>query len=292
MMRSEAWSPLQAARDRRVPRVPLHVDGREVGSVAEAHLPALAAWPQWLEVDRGGVALRAEGAGRDAALAMVHAALREQGLITAWRDEPFALFDPASGAVLATIERAAARFWGALTLGAHATGFVRGADGRVERLWIARRAEHKATDPGLFDNLVGGGVPAGQSAHEALLREGFEEAGLSLEEMARARPAGVLRLHRDVPEGLQHEWLHAFDLELPPGRVPVNQDGEVAAFATMAPREALACALSGRMTVDAALVTIDFLLRHALLDPAATAATAEAAEALAALRVHPVPAGL
>ena len=46
------------------------------------------------------------------------------GLIRAWRDEPFALFDPADGARLATMERAAARFWGTLTLGAHANGYV------------------------------------------------------------------------------------------------------------------------------------------------------------------------
>ena len=268
---------LHAAEARAVPRVPLRVEDRDVGSVAVAHLDALRAWPQWLEVGDDGVRLLAPAAARDAALAAMHRVLRAQGLIRAWRDEPFPLLDPASGRVLATMERAAARFWGTLTLGAHANGYLAGADGRATHLWIARRSPHKATDPGLADNLVGGGVPAGQSPAEALVREGWEEAGLAPAQMAGARAAGVLRLHRDIPEGLQHEWLHAFDLELPRGFEPRNQDGEVAGFALCTLDEAAALARGTAMTVDAALVTIDFLHRqgHAL-----EAADAQRLEAL------------
>ena len=78
------------------------------------------------------------------------------------------------------MERAAARFWGSLTLGAHCNGWVAGPGGRAAMLWIGRRAPHKATDPGRLDNLVGGGVPDGQSPDEALWREGWEEAGFGL----------------------------------------------------------------------------------------------------------------
>lgn len=59
-------------------RLPFFVGERAVGTVAQAHLPAL----------------------------------RAQGLIRAWRDERFALFDPVTCEVLATMGRAAARFWG------------------------------------------------------------------------------------------------------------------------------------------------------------------------------------
>ena len=245
-------------------RCPFIVDGRAVGSVALAHLDALRPWPQAFDIGTPGVTLIEPLPGRSALLAEVHAALRAGGQLRGWRDEVFPLFDPATGDVLASIERAAARFWGALTLGAHATGYVAGEDGRPAQLWIAQRAPGKSTDPGLFDNLVGGGVPAGQTPAEALVREAFEEAGLRPGELRNVRPAGVLRLQRDVAEGFQHEWLHCFDLELPAGRVPINQDGEVAGKG---------------MTVDAALVTIDFLLRHGLLHAPAVA------EALGPLRV-------
>ena len=274
---------LAAAAHDRAARVPVLVDGVDVGSVARAHLPVLRAWPHWLQVGDDSVALVAEPATRQQALAQVNAALRQQGLIRAWRDEAFSLFDPQRGTRLTTMERAAMRFWGTLTLGAHATGYVADAQGRPTHLWIAQRAFSKATDPGKYDNLIGGGVPAGQSPWDALVREGFEEAGLSPAQVQPARAAGVLCLQRDIPEGLQHEWLHAWDLPLPPGLVPANQDGEVAGFRCLPCDEALAIASGDAMTVDAALVTLDFALRHSLL-PAAQAAPL--AQALAPRRVQ------
>lgn len=260
------WTALEAARLQRVQRVPFAVQGCVVGSVARVHLEALAAWPQWLKVGSDGVELVVPAAERDTAFAAMNAALREQGLVVAWRDETFPLFDPETLAPLARFERASSRFWGTLTLGAHATGWVAGTDGTPQALWIARRSFTKATDPGLHDNLVGGGVPAGQTPHEALLREGFEEAGLAAEETAYARPGSVLRLARDIPEGFQHEWLYSYDLQLPAGHVPQNQDGEVHDFTLMPVAQALEVAAGEGMTVDAALVTIDFAVRHGLVD--------------------------
>ncbi len=241
------------------------VDGRVVGSVARAHLGALRRWPEVFDQGAEQVSLAAPASRRNAALAVVHEQLRADGLLLGWRNETFPLFDPATLAPLALIERAAARFWGCLTLGAHATGFVAGADGRPAALWIARRADDKATDPGLYDNLIGGGVPAGQSAYEALLREGFEEAGLDRALTATAQPGPVLLMDRDVREGRQQERLHSFDLELPTGLTPVNQDGEVAGFTLLPLAEALQLASGRAMTVDAALVTIDFLHRHGFI---------------------------
>lgn len=264
-------------------RVPLYVNAVAVGSVARAHLPALQAWPQWLQADSARVRLRVEPDALGTVFAQINAALRRQGLIRAWRDEAFALLDPRRGTRLAAMERAAMRFWGTLTLGAHANGYVADARGRPTHLWIAQRSLTKATDPGKFDNLVGGGVPDGQSPVEALVREGWEEAGLPPARMQDARAAGVLCLQRDIPEGLQHEWLHAWDLPLPDGLHPANQDGEVAGFRCLPCDEALALAAGEAMTVDAALVTLDFALRHALL-PAAQAH--RLAPGLAARRVQ------
>lgn len=279
--------PIAAARWRPHPRVPFVVDGLQVGSVAQAHLPRLADWPQWLRIEAADAAcvhLTAPREERDAALATLNAALREEGLILAWRDEPFALFAPEDGRVLATLERAAARFWGTLTLGAHANGWVAGADGRPAHLWIARRSRTKATDPGMLDNLIGGGVPHGQTPRQTVVREGWEEAGLTPAQMQRLVPGSVIELDRDVREGRQFERLHSYDLELPAGLVPVNQDGEVEALACLTLAEAAEAALSGQMTVDAALVTLDFLLRHAALPEAQHRELAQRFEPLRELR--------
>ena len=208
-------------------------------------------------------------------MAHINQRLREQGLIVAWRDEQFALPDAQGEATLARIERAASRFWGTLTFGAHATGWVPGVDGKPAALWIAQRALDKATDPGLFDSLIGGGVPADQTPRQTVLREGWEEAGLQAGQMTALQFAGVLWLCRDIPEGLQHEALHSFDLALPASFKPHNQDGEVAGFELLPTGEALRLAAGDAMTVDAALVTLDFALRHRLLPSGESAALAQ-----------------
>jgi 8-oxo-dGTP pyrophosphatase MutT (NUDIX family) len=271
-----AWPALLEARrtnaSRRVPFALRGDDGfeRRVGSVARAHAAELAGF-EALRVTPRGVTLVAAGEERDAAWAEINRALHDAGLLLGWRDEPYAVRSAADGPVLAIVERAAARFFGLLTLAAHANGYVADASGRPTRLWIARRAATKATDPGRLDNLIGGGVPHGQTPFETLLREGFEEAGLDAAQVARAVPGAVIELRRDVPEGLQHEWLYVHDLRLAPDVVPANRDGEVAGFACHPIDEALAIAASGEMTVDAELVTLDFALRHRLLDAQAMA---------------------
>jgi 8-oxo-dGTP pyrophosphatase MutT (NUDIX family) len=278
-----AWAALAAARRARTPRVPFFVCGVAVGSVARAHLEALRRFVGTLRIDDAGVHVLHDDPSE--ALVPVHLALREAGLVRAWRDELFALPHPGTLLPLARIERAAARFWGTLTLGAHATGFVRSADGRPSHLWIAQRSFSKATDPGLFDNLIGGGVGFGQTPRDTLVREAFEEAGLTPAEVAGAIPGRIIGLARDIPEGFQQEWLYGFDLELPPGRAPVNQDGEVAAFRCLTVDEAAALAASEAMTVDAALVTLDFLLRHDALHGDREAAPLRAA--LASILITP-----
>jgi 8-oxo-dGTP pyrophosphatase MutT (NUDIX family) len=269
------WPAIAAARaGDRAARVPFRLAGRAVGSVAREHLPALAE----LVGGAGVVGPAHVDLPADAALlAALNAELRARGLIVAWRDEPYPVFEPGSMREWLRIERASARFWGTLTLGAHANGWIAGADGRPAALWIAQRSLTKATDPGRHDNLVGGGVPAGQSPWQTLQREGWEEAGLSAELLRQARPGRVVHVERAVPEGWQLEWLHVYDLQLPPDLVPVNQDGEVLRFERLPLTEAIALARGGTMTVDAALATLDFALRHRLLGSAHDALAAEAA---------------
>jgi 8-oxo-dGTP pyrophosphatase MutT (NUDIX family) len=264
-----SWPALRAAQAHdRTRRLPLLVDGVEVGSVARAHLDALAPFVDALAVANDAVRLL-----QPMALAHINDALRRAGLIAGWRDETYALVDPGTLRRLGTLERAAARFWGTLTFGAHCNGYVADASGRPTHLWIARRALDKSTDPGKLDNLIGGGVPHGQTPWQTLLREGWEEAGLQPAQVQAARAGRMVRLCRDIPEGLQHEWLYVYDLALPADVQPRNQDGEVAELQRLSVDDALALAARDEMTVDASLVTLDFALRHDLLRLADDAAT-------------------
>ena len=272
-----AWPAIAAAQHCSVARVPFFVLDDHLplhtGSVARHHLEALARWPEALRVDDSGVTLTLPVAERSAFFAQANRHLRELALITAWRDETYPVMSLASAAgrsrqapqLLATFERAASRFWGTLTFGAHCNGFVADAQGRPAQLWIARRSLTKATDPGLLDNLIGGGVPHGQTPAEALLREAWEEAGLLPEQLRGLQPGRVARVARDIPEGFQLEELSVYDLALPAGLIPGNQDGEVQSFALMPLDQALALAAGVAMTVDASLATLDFALRNRLL---------------------------
>lgn len=238
-----------------------------LGSVALAHLPRLRRFPDAFVETSSALALRLPAGERDARLAEIHATLRDEGLIVAWRDEPYPLRD-VRGGEHATIERAASRFWGTLTLGAHCNGYVADDRGRPTHLWIARRADTKQTDPGRLDNLIGGGVPRGQSPREALVREGWEEAGLVEARLAGLVEGEVLELECDIPEGRQHEHLYVYDLALPAGVEPRNTDGEVSWHRCMPVAQALAHAAAGELTTDAALATLAFALRHGLVEPA------------------------
>lgn len=295
-----SWPVLDLARTRAVPRRLWRLGASRgpapaVGSVAETHLDALQDLSRRLGLRAtvgadDSLTLHLPHATRDALLHRLNLALRQAGLLLGWRDERVAVWPLQAAASdcrhggpqrpLARMERAAARFWGTRTLGAHCNGFVRDEHGRPAWLWIGQRSPDKATDPGRLDNLVGGGVPDGQTPAETLCREGWEEAGLGPATMRQAVPVRRFLLGRDLPEGLQLECLHAFDLELPPGLQPVNQDGEVAQFHRLPVGEALQAAADGAMTVDAALVTLDFGLRHGLLDAAPAASLQQHFEAL------------
>ncbi len=275
-MTQQSWPAIALARARggpaRVPFLLLDEGGPVLGSVAVQHLAALEEWPdafERLDDDQGtprALMLRLPAPVRDARLAQVHARLRERGLIVAWRDEPYPLRDR-DGGEHGVIERAASRFWGTLTWGGHCNGYVADASGRPTHLWIARRSPTKAVDPGRLDNVIGCGVALGQTPREAVVREGWEEAGLVAAQMAGLVDGGLIDLECDIPQGRQHERLHVFDLEFPQGLVPRNVDGEVAEHRLMTIGEALERTAVGELTTDASLATLDFAVRHRLIEP-------------------------
>jgi 8-oxo-dGTP pyrophosphatase MutT (NUDIX family) len=129
-------------------------------------------------------------------------------------------------------------------------------------MWIAQRSAHKAIDPGMFDNLVGGGIASGLTGLETVRKEAWEEAGIGRQLVDKAVAAGRLRIRREATDGLHAEIIEVFDLPLPETFVPVNQDGEVAGFRKLS-LDALVRELEGEAvyTVDAAAVAIDWLAR-------------------------------
>ena len=137
----------------------------------------------------------------DGSLAAVARWLQANRLGGRWRDELLAV-DNAEGLPVAAIERAAVRPLGIATHAVHLVGWR--ADGRV---WIQQRALDKATDPGLWDTLMGGLVAAHESIATTLERETWEEAGLRIAELEAVRPFTRISVRRPVSDGYMVEHI-------------------------------------------------------------------------------------
>ena len=166
------------------------------------------------------------------------------------------------------LERAAARYFGIRTRAVHVNGLVDTGSGAA--MWIARRSPAKAIDPGMLDNLVGGGIAAGATVAGTLVKEAWEEAGIDAALASQARPSGTVQVRRMQPDGLQHETIHVHDLWLPRSFVPANQDGEAVEH-RLVPLSGVPALLArseppDALTADASLVALSALIRLGAID--------------------------
>jgi len=238
------------------------IDGTHVGAAQPAIARFIADKVDGFSLSRETLVL-ASGTldfnGRSELLADAARQLRDAGLITGWRDEALSVGNPP----LAIIERAACRPFGIATEAVHLNAYV-----DPGTLLVARRAAHKQIDPGLWDNLVGGMVPAGESLQQALAREAWEEAGLKLD-LVQLQGGRSIHVRRPVTEGMQSEIVHVYDTSLPPGLRPHNLDGEVDAIEPQSVEDIVSAIERDEFTLESALVTLESITRRsATLTPA------------------------
>jgi len=274
----------------RGPLVPLHVDEGKAGWIDAPRASRLARFDDVFVLE--GAALRFvrsldDEPRRTAALERVTRTLAAEGALTAWRDERYAAAPEFGAPPWFLLERAAARYFGIHTYAVHVNGLVRRADGTA--MWIARRSAAKAIDPGLLDNLVGGGIAAGQGIASTLVKEAGEEAGIDASLARKAVPEGTVQILRAQRDGLQQETIFVHDLWLPETFVPTAIDGEVAAttLVSLADAAGIAANASGpdAATADAALVIADCLIRLGVIAPSSLGLATLSALVRAAPRV-------
>jgi 8-oxo-dGTP pyrophosphatase MutT (NUDIX family) len=228
--------------------VPFFAAGRHVGWLRPELAARLAAWPAVFSLDGARVKLLDAGS-----LDPIVEQLAREGFIPGWRNERYGIHG------LFEIERAAARPFGLTTYAVH----VNGISFDEKSMWIARRSAGKPIDPGMLDNLVGGGLTAGLSLEEVLMKEAWEEAGVPSEFARSAKRGGTVRILREVPQGVQSEVISVYDLVLPTGFEPKNQDGEVSGFQCLPFGEVLRLLReTDQFTLDATLVAMDYFSRR------------------------------
>ena len=248
---------------------PFTIDDMVLGRVPHDLAARLADFPKVFDVSGHAVSLVLELSGfaeRTAAVAEVLHHMRDAGEIPRWRDEVYPVLRHWGDAPLLTMERAAVPLFGLRAYGVHLNGFLRGPEGLS--LWVARRAENKATAPGKLDHLAAGGQPHGIDVKQNLIKECAEEAGMAPGLAARAVPVGIVSYRCAREEGLRDDVLFCFDLEVPADFVPENTDGEVESFALWPLSRVMETIRdSDEFKFNVSLVILDFAVRHGILGP-------------------------
>ena len=245
-------------------RLPFHIGADRVGWVKPDFAAKLSTFPQ-IHAGADGVAL-ADGA----ALPAIARSLSDAGCFR-WRREEFDIRAEPDGPVLAHLDRGALPSFGVMAIGVHVNGLVHRPDG--VHLWVARRARNKLLDPGKLDHVVAGGVPAGLTPAETLVKEAAEEAAIPASLASQAVPVAVISYAMERPEGLRRDRLHCYDLELSGDFCPQAADGEVEAFELWPIDRALrAVRDTDDFKFNVNLVLLDLVLRRGLIGAPGAAA--------------------
>jgi 8-oxo-dGTP pyrophosphatase MutT (NUDIX family) len=250
-------SHIAACRTATLPggRLKFYIGDRHVGYLRPEFAARLAAVaPEIAVTDR--VVLPAATAGRLNEIARAAGARM--------RGEDFDVCETAQSEVLAVLDRGALPSFGVIGVGAHLNGLVERADGTY--LWVAKRAADKKLDPGKLDHLVAGGVPAGLTPFQTLLKEAGEEAALPADIAARAQEVGRFAYDMERPEGLRRDVIYVYDLMLPADFVPRPADGEVESFALWPLTRVLEILSTGDdFKFNVSLVLVDLLVRRGVI---------------------------
>lgn len=248
---------------------PLIVAGRTLGRVDHAFAATLAAFGDVFSVRDNAVEVLPgldTPEARTEAVARVLAQLRDDGLFPGWRGEHYPISESFYAMPLLTVERATVPRFGTMGYGVHLNGYVVKNDGL--HMWVGKRSMRKPTGPGKLDQVVAGGQPVGLSVWDNLMKECAEEAGMSGDQARRAVPVGTVSYLTERDEGLRHDVLFNYDVELPADFQPTPTDGEVDAFYLWPIGDVVArIRETDDFKFNAALVIIDFAVRRGVLDP-------------------------
>jgi 8-oxo-dGTP pyrophosphatase MutT (NUDIX family) len=238
-------------------RLTFHIGGTHVGWVAPSAAEALSRFPA-MRVTADTVELT-----EPEALDGIARALAERGVLRR-RGEAFDVCARPDLPPLARVDRGAIPFFGIRAAGVHVNGLVQRPDGL--HMWVARRAMDKLLDPGKLDHIVAGGIPAGLTPLQTLIKEAGEEAAIPPALAGNAVLVASFGYASERQEGLRRDWLYAYDLVLPEDFTPQPADGEVEAFELWTLRRVFAAVRdTDDFKFNVNLVLIDLFIRLGLI---------------------------
>jgi 8-oxo-dGTP pyrophosphatase MutT (NUDIX family) len=251
------------------PLLPWLIDGVEMGHLRLDFARHLTTYPDIFRFYQDAIHWRlnqTDFAERSAILGKVVKELSQAQHIPPLLGEFYPVTASGRESALAVIDRVAAGYFGLRAFGQHLNGYVRTDDGI--KMWVGKRAQDRQLYPGALDNMVAGGVPYGLSLAQNLVKECYEEAGMSEDLARQARPVGVITYRRLSDRGLRPDVIYCYDIELSDDFMPENTDGEVESFALL-PIDEIARLVhqTDQFKLNCNLVVVDFLLRHGFISP-------------------------
>ncbi|XP_040048350.2 thiamine pyrophosphokinase 2 isoform X2 [Gasterosteus aculeatus] len=249
------------------------VNGAQVGWVPPHVASVLTRYPKvFCPPRRGALSLCPSWDSNETRSAAVDSVLRTErqgGSLTClkgWRDEKYSVMPKFFDPPLMWMERAATSLFGVKRYGVHVNGYTIGNSGEVS-MWLARRSLTKQTYPGLLDNVAAGGIAAGVSIKNTLVKECQEEACIPATLAEKACPVANVSYTYMDEEGVFAESQFVFDLELPLDFKPRAGDGEVQDFYLLPLDKVKELLATDDFKPNCAMVVLDFLIRHSFIDP-------------------------
>lgn len=170
------------------------------------------------------------------------------------------------------IERSAFSLFGIIGRGAHMTVYTRTEEGL--KFWIPRRSADKSTYPGMLDQAVAGGVARGETPLDCIIREAGEEACLPPDVVrGKAVATGTVSWFNVSDEraggevGLMNPGvLYVYDLEVGAEVSFTPVEGDIQSFSLLGLDQVLAALRRAEFKPSCAMVMLDFLARHGILN--------------------------
>ncbi|XP_029911152.1 thiamine pyrophosphokinase 2 [Myripristis murdjan] len=249
------------------------IAGEQVGWIPPHMAAFLTKYPEVFSPPQGGAislchSLDSYGR-RSEAVAAVLQQLRGEASLTClrgWRDERYPVMPRFCDTPLMWMERAATSLFGVKRYGVHINGYTVSEGGELS-MWLARRSATKQTYPGRLDNLAAGGLAAGMSIRHTLVKECEEEACIPAALAEGARPVSTVSYTYEDEEGVFPESQFVFDLQLPAEFKPRIGDGEVQEFYLLPIDKVKELLVADEFKPNCAMVVLDFLIRHSLIEP-------------------------
>nr|XP_023683979.1 uncharacterized protein YJR142W-like [Paramormyrops kingsleyae] len=250
------------------------IDGKHVGWIPPPAVASeLSRFPEVFSPPQGdSIALRPSLSSYKKRSEAVHEVLRQLkeenafACLRGWREEKYEVMPQFCDGSLMCMERSATSLFGVKRYGVHVNGYVHDETGKI-CMWLARRSPTKQTYPGRLDNLAAGGLAAGNSVKQTLLKECEEEACIPACTAKAARPVSSVSYTYEDHEGIFPESQFVFDLKLPSEFKPQIGDGEVEEFHLLPLHKVKDLLVSDDFKPNSAMVVLDFLIRHSYVEP-------------------------